>query len=359
MSGHLRIAQVAPVATSIPPLKSGSIEAVTSLLTEGLVARGHEVTLFATGDSRTSATLHATFPKGYREDADIWPWELCELLNLAAAIERADAFDVIHYQAEYYPLSLAFTRICPLPLVQTLHHAPQAEEIALWSKYPDALFVAISHEQARLMTGLNVTGIVYHGMDERLLPFQPVPEDYLVFLGRFTPGKGVLQAIDVARRTGMRLLLAAAENDYYREQVAPQVDGQQVVYMGEVDQQAKAKLLGGARALIYPVQSAEPFGLVLAEAMMCGTPAAALDRGAVSEVVEHGVNGGVFPTLDALIDGLRDVVALDRATVRRTAVERFGVDRMVDGYLDIYSRLVAARTGRAERMAPWPQTTKT
>lgn len=346
MSGRLRIAQVGPVATSIPPVKSGSIETVTSLLTDGLVARGHEVTLFATASSRTTARLHAIYERGYREDPTIWPWELCELFNLAAAIERAEAFDIIHYQAEYAPTSLAFSRICPTPIVQTLHHAPSANEVAIWSRYPEAPFIAISQEQARLMAGLRVVGVVYHGIDPTLFALRADPEDYLVFLGRFTEGKGVLQAIEVAQRSGMRLLMAAAENDYYRVQVAPLVDGRQIVYVGEVDGPAKARLLGGARALVYPVQTAEPFGLVMAEAMMCGTPVLALDRGAVGEVVEAGVTGGVYASLGALVQGVPGVLALDRARVRDATLARFGVDRMVDDYIEVYARLLAGRTQR-------------
>ena len=165
MNQRLRIAEVGPVATSIPPPRSSSVELVTSLLTEGLVARGHDVTLFATGTSRTSARLHATFARGYGDDASLWPWELCELFNLAAAIERAADFDVIHYQAMYAPMSLAFTRLSPTPVVQTLHHAPRASEVDLWRRYPDAPFVAISRAQARLLTGLNVIATVHHGVD--------------------------------------------------------------------------------------------------------------------------------------------------------------------------------------------------
>jgi hypothetical protein len=149
----LRIAHVGPVATSTPPPLSGSVETMTSLLTEGLVARGHDVTLFATGDSRTSARLHAIYPVGYWHDENMWPWELYEMLNLAAAVERARDFDLIHYEAAYYPMSLAFTRTCPIPILQTLHHSPSSAEVALWSRYPEAPFVAISQEQARLLDG--------------------------------------------------------------------------------------------------------------------------------------------------------------------------------------------------------------
>src|SRR2546430_6218957 len=217
----MRIAHVAPVATTIPPPKSGSVETMTSLLTEGLVARGHDVTLFATGDSRTSAKLHAIYPQGYWHDEAMWPWELYEMLNLAAAVERARDFDIIHYEAAYYPMSLAFTRLSPTPIVQTLHHSPSTAEVALWARYPEAPFVAISEEQALLLSGANVVATVLHGVDTDNFTFREIPEDYLLFLGRFTEGKGVLQAIEVARRAGMKLILAAAEDDYYREKVKP------------------------------------------------------------------------------------------------------------------------------------------
>jgi len=240
---------------------------MTSLLTEGLVARGHDVTLFAPGNSITTATLHATFPHGYREDPKMWPWEMYEMCNLSAAVERAKEFDVIHYQAEYYPISVAYARISEAPVSQTLHHAPAPEEVELWKKYPESRFIAISREQARLMEGAHVAGVVHHGIDTDRFTFRAEPDDYLLFLGRFTPGKGPVQAIEVARRAGMRLLLAAREEKYYHDAVAPLVDNKQIVYVGEADFETKVRLYGGARALIYPFQAGEPFGLVLAEAM--------------------------------------------------------------------------------------------
>jgi glycosyltransferase involved in cell wall biosynthesis len=339
----MRIAHVAPVATSIPPPRSGSVETMTSLLTEGLVARGHDVTLFATADSVTTATVHSIYPHGYLHDQHMWPWELYELLNLAAAVERAGEFDVVHYEAEYYPMSLAFARLSPTPILQTLHYSPGEPEIQLWSKYPEAPFVAISAEQANLLQGLNVVGTVLHAVDTRALTFQEQPDDYLLFLGRFTEGKGVLQAIEVAKRADIRLILAAAENEYYRDTVAPHVDGQRIIYAGEADFAAKVKLFGGARALLYPVQSREPFGLVLAEAMACGTPVAALDRGAVREVVDDGITGVIFDSVEDLSAGLRRVFDLDRQRVRERAVARFGVDRMVGEYEAVYRRLVSGQ----------------
>ena len=342
---------VAPVAQSVPPVKSGSVETVTALLTDGLVTRGHEVTLFATSDSETTATLHATQARGYHEDPALWPWELCELFNLATAVERAEAFDLIHYQAEYTPIALAFSRLTTTPLLQTLHHAPSATEVRLWSKYPEAPFVAVSNAQAARMVGLRVEATIHHAIDTQRLRFKAAAEDYLLFLGRFAKGKGVLQAIEVASRTGQRLVLAGAKNDYYREVVSPHVDGRNVAYAGEVGDTEKGALLGGARALLYPIQEAEPFGLVLVEAMACGTPVAALDCGAVSELVDNGVTGCVSTSLDALIANLPCVEALDRPGVRARAVKRFGPDQAVDAHVELYKRLVTQSIERHERTA--------
>jgi glycosyltransferase involved in cell wall biosynthesis len=336
----MRIAQVAPVATTIPPSGSGSVELMTSLLTEGLVERGHDVTLFATADSQTKAKLHAVHPHGYWHDLDLWPWEFCELMNLAAVCERAEEFDVIHYQAAYYPMSLAFVRLLKTPVVQTVHHSPDESQISLWSHYPEANFVAISQCQYDAMAGLNRLGVVYNGIATDTFTFREEPEDYLLFLGRFTPKKGVMQAIKVAKRLGIKLLLAAPENKYYRRVIAPHVDGRLVQYVGEVDHEAKDRLLGGARALLYPVQAGEPFGLVLVEAMACGTPVVALNKGAVGEIVIDGVNGYRAKNLEELVRLVPRAFELDRTEVRSNAVSRFGVERMVDGYIGIYEQLI-------------------
>ena len=337
----MRIAQVAPVATTIPPPKSGSVELMASLLTEGLVARGHEVTLFATGDSLTKANLHAIYPHGYWHDEDMWPWEFCEMMNLAAVCERAQDFDIIHYQAAYYPMSLAFMRLVKTPFVQTVHHQPDESQIRLWESYAEANFVCISRTQYDAMAGLNRRGVVYNGIETETFTFRAEPDDYLLFLGRFTEGKGVLQAIEVARRLKMKLLLAASEDDYYREFVAPQVDGEQIIYVGEVAHEEKDKLLGGARALLYPVQEGEPFGLVMVEAMACGTPVVALNKGAVDEIIINGVNGYKVATLDDMVAAVPLAFKLDRAVARRNAVERFDVRQMVDGYLEVYAEIIA------------------
>jgi glycosyltransferase involved in cell wall biosynthesis len=334
------------VGQPVPPPRSGSIETLTALLAGGLVDRGHDVTLFATSGSSTPARLQAIYERGYLEDPALWPWEMCELFNLAAALEQAASFDLIHYQAEYAPLSLAFSALSPVPLVQTVHHLPGASEVSLWSRHASAPFIAVSHAQARALSPLNVAGVVQHAVDTDAYAVRETPDDYLLFLGRFTEGKGVLPAIDIARRSGHRLLLAAAENDYFRQHVARFVDGRDVVYVGEVDQARKAALLGGARALLYPVQAPESFGLVLAEAAACGTPAAALRCGAVEEIVEPGVTGFVCDSIDTLVEALPRVMALDRAAIRARAVQRFGVDRMVDEHAALYASLVARSRAR-------------
>ena len=347
----MRIALVGPVAQSIPPKLSGSVETVTAMLADGLIDRGHAVTLFATGTSRTQASLEVVFLEGYHQDTDLWPWELCELFNLAAAIERATSFDIIHYQAEYQPLSLPFTRLCRVPLLQTLHHAPSAAEVALWSRYADAPFIAISETQASLFGDLNVAGIVHHAVDPQLFTPGSDREDVLLFLGRFVEGKGVLEAIEVARRSDRPLLLAAAENDYYHEVVAPQVDGEQIRYVGETDQATKIGLLQRAAALVYPVQRAEPFGLVLAEAMMCGTPVVALDRGAVAELIEPEC-GALCDSVSQMADALPTVTALDRASIRRRALERFGPDRMVREHEAVYQQVIETAAATLPAASP-------
>ena len=341
----VKIAHVAPVATTIPAAEVGLGGAMTSLLTEGLVARGHDVTLFATADSTTKAKLHAIYPHGYWHDENMWPWELYEMLNLAAAVERARDFDVIHYEAAYYPMSLAFTRLSPAPIVQTLHHSPSAAEVGLWSRYPEAPFVAISErtgpaarrpERRRHGAPRHRHRHLHLSRDAGRLPAVPRP------LHR-RQGRAAGDRDRQAARHA--LILAAAEDEYYREKVAPHVDGTRIIYYGEADHPAKVKLFGGARALLYPVQAREPFGLVLAEAMACGTPVAALDRGAVREVVDDGVTGLVFADLEQMANELPRVFDLDRRQVRERAVARFGVSRMVDEYVAVYRRLLDAQHG--------------
>ncbi len=341
-----RIALVSPVAEPVSSRHAASIETATDLLVKGLIGRGHDVTLFATESSKTPAHLHAIFQDGYNDNSEMWPWELCELLNIAAAIEQAAQFDLIHCQAKYAPLAIAFQHLSETPLVHTVHHSPTPSEVKLWRQRVDAPFIAISRHQAEQLENLDVLGIVHHAIDSKKFSFESTPDDYLLFLGRFTPEKGVLEAIAAARRTNMPLILAAAENAYYREQIAPLVDGTHVTYCGEVTGKKKARLLGQAQALLYPVQAAEPFGLVLAEAMVCGTPVAALRKGAVGELIDEGITGHTYDTLEEFTSGLSNVIKIDRENVRKRALDKFSVDRMIDQYLAIYSSVIQKRQTR-------------
>jgi glycosyltransferase involved in cell wall biosynthesis len=246
-------------------------------------------------------------------------------------------------------MSLAFQPLSATPLLHSVHYTPAPEEVALWQRVPDAPFVALSDQQARHLAGLRVVATIPHGLDLARFAVSPAAGAYLVFLGRFTEGKGALDAIEIARRVGLPLKLAAEENAYYQEHIAAHVDGRHVEYVGEVDHDGKVALLGGARALLYPIRDGEPFGLVLAEAMACGTPVAALAAGAVPEFVDDGVTGRAFASVDALVAGLGDVLALDRSAVRRRAEERFDANRMIDAYVEVYRRLATTRQTRAER----------
>jgi glycosyltransferase involved in cell wall biosynthesis len=285
--------------------------------------------------------LHATFERGYVDEPNnMWPWEMAELLNVAAACERHQSFDVIHYQGAYFPISIAYSRLVPVPIVQSLHHQPHPSQLRLLREYPEAHYIAISQHQAQALHGIGNVTVIPHGLDTHSFPFAVQPDDYLAFLGRFTPGKGALAAIEVARRTGTRLLMAARESQHYHQHIAQHVDGKHIQYLGELDFDAKTRLLARAKALLYPLQEAEPFGLVLVEAMACGTPVAALRCGAVPELVVDGINGYVFDTLEELVHGLPQVQALDRNLVRAHAQQHFDASAMVEAHEQLYQSLL-------------------
>jgi glycosyltransferase involved in cell wall biosynthesis len=354
MVRRLRIAQVAPIAAPVRPGSTRSIEQLVYLLTEELVRRGHEVTLFATGDSQTSAALHAVYPRGYEDDESLWNWEFHEALHAAAAFERAGEFDVIH--SHVYHLALPFTRLVTTPVVHSYHILPDDDVAQSYARYPEAHVVAISRYQRRFFKGSAAAAVVYHGIDMEQFPFHPRCGDYLAFLGQITPDKGPDKAVRLARRVGMRLVLAgplaSEDRAFFSREIEPSLRAGEVEYVGRVDAARRNALLGGAAALVYPLDSPEPFGLVMVEAMACGTPVAALDLGAVPEVVENGVTGYHAPDLEALADRVPAVVALDRARVRQRAVARFHYRRMTEDYLAVYRRLaVPAGLRRAARLA--------
>jgi glycosyltransferase involved in cell wall biosynthesis len=348
MPERLRIAQLAPIASPVTPDSTGSVEQLVWLLTKELVRRGHAVTLCATGDSRTSAALHAIYPRGYEDDPDLWNWQFHESMHAASVFERADDFDVIHSHG--YHFALPFTRLAPAPVLHTYHVLPDPDVLRVYARYPEAQVVAISHYQRSLYRGIPDVEVVHHGIDTAAFPFGKASGDYLLFLGRLLPDMGVVAAIHLARQVGMPLILAGPideDREYFNGQVAPRLDGRRLRHVGPVGVAERNRLLAGAAALLYPIREPEPFGLVLIEAMACGTPVLAHALGAVPEIVENGVTGHAAADLPSMAEHLPDVLALDRSCVREAAVARFDYRRMVDGYEVVYQRLAAGTSGQA------------
>jgi glycosyltransferase involved in cell wall biosynthesis len=337
----LKIAQVAPVAMPVRPGQGDSIEQLVSLLTEELVRRGHDVTLFAVGDSETTAELRSIYPRGYREREEIWDWRVPETLNAASAFEQASTFEVLH--SHTYHFALPFTRFVSTPVVHTYHVQLGPEVLEGFRRYPETQLVAISEFQRSELQGFDEVPVIHNGIDAGAFPFRAEGGDYLAFLGRMIPSKGAAEAVRIARELDFPLIMAGPSTDWFERDVRPAVDDRSIRYLGPVDPAARNELLAGAAALLYPITYPEPFGLVMVEAMACGTPVAAFGVGAVPEVVEQGVGGCWVPPNGNLADAVRSAVQLDRRGVREAAVERFDYRRMVDAYERLYRRL--ARPG--------------
>jgi glycosyltransferase involved in cell wall biosynthesis len=335
----MRIAQIATLNTPVRHERSDSIESLVWLLSRELTRLGHEVTVFAAEGSEVCGELVATIPGPYGTNGSPDDWQVCEWFNLCCAIERSGDFDVLHSHA--YLWGLPLEKLARAPMVHTLHVCPYENEVSLWSLVPEACVTAISHYQWSAYPALRPAAVIHHGVDAGRFTLQVEPQDYVCYLGRFTPGKGALQAIGVARALGIRLLLAGPADDYYRHRIAPLVDGRQIEYVGYVAGTAKDRLLGGARALLYPLQEPEPFGLVQIEAMLCGTPVVALRVGAVPEIVDDGITGYCADGIEELPRQVRRSFELDRRRVRVQAEQRFGAERMAREYAELYRKRIA------------------
>lgn len=330
----MKIAMLAPIAWRTPPRHYGPWELVTSLLTEALVARGIDVTLFATLDSLTSATLDGIVPAPYSEDSSI-DAKVWELRHLSYLFAQADRFDLIHNQADFP--AHAFAPLVETPIVTTIHGFSSERILPMYAPFQHRVhYVAIS--DADRHPALRYAATIHHGIPLDDFRFDAAGSDDLLFFGRIHPDKGAKEAIAAARASARALDLYGIVQDqaYYEREVAPAVDGVAVRYHGAVGGEARVRALGSARALLHLINFAEPFGLSVIEAMACGTPVIATRRGSMPELIEHGVTGFLVDTPDEALAAIERAGEIDRAAVRRAVADRFSVDRMADAYIRLY-----------------------
>ena len=346
----MRIAQIAPLTEAVPPKLYGGTERVVHWLTEELVALGNEVTLFASGDSRTSAKLDATWPRALRLDGSVRDPNALHMVMLERVRQKCDdeEFDFLHFHLDYYPFSLFFRQ--PTPFLTTLHgRLDLPEHQPVFTTFASVPVVSISNAQRRPVPQANWTGTIYHGLPENLLTPRPVTPSYLAVLGRIAPEKGVDRAIRIAVRCGIPLKIAAkvdrADQEYYDEIIRPLLDHPLIEYIGEIGDHEKSDFLSGALGLLLPIDWPEPFGLVMIEAMACGTPVVAFRRGSVPEVMTDGVTGFVVDDVAGGVRAVTRVPDLDRRACRAAFEARFDAATMVRNYLDVYDRLIAEHEG--------------
>ena len=344
----MQIAQIAPLTEAIPPKLYGGTERVIYWLTEELCALGHEVTLFANGDSRTSAKLEAIWPKALRFDDQVRDASALHMTMLERVRRQAADFDILHFHLDYYPFSL-FSRQST-PFVTTLHgRLDLPEHQPLFTTFSSIPVVSISDAQREPLPQAGWVRTIHHGVPERLLMPQPVKPSYLAFLGRISPEKAADCAIRIAARSGLPLKIAAkidkVDRDYFEQQIRPLLTQAHVEFIGEISDREKPEFLSGAIALLAPIDWPEPFGLVLIEAMACGTPVIAFNRGAVPEVIENGLTGFVVEDESSAVAAVEKVARLSREKVRARFEQRFTARRMANDYLAVYRSLMDA--GRA------------
>jgi glycosyltransferase involved in cell wall biosynthesis len=342
----MRIAQIAPLHEAVPPKLYGGTERVVSFLTEELVAQGHDVTLFASGDSVTSARLHPVWPRALRLDPSIRDPIAPHMLLMEAVYRQAAEFDVLHFHMDYWPFSL-FSRQ-RTPFVTTLHGRLDLPELQpVFDVFSDAAVVSISDSQRRPLTQANYAATVLHGLPAELLTPQPIAPKYLAFLGRIAPEKRPDRAIRIARAAGIPLKIAAkidrADEAYFADVIQPMLAGGGVEMVGEIGDADKPAFLSGAIGLLMPIDWPEPFGLVMIEAMACGTPVIAFNRGSVPEIIEDGLTGFIVEDETSAIAAVGRLGSLPRARVRTRFEQRFTARRMADDYVTIYKKLGAGR----------------
>ncbi|MCX7816471.1 MAG: glycosyltransferase [Syntrophales bacterium] len=345
----MKVAMLAPIAWRTPPRHYGPWEYVVSLLTEGLVEKGIDVTLFATGDSQTKGKLVSVCPRGYEEDKSILP-KVWECLHISEVFERSNEFDIIHNHFDFLPLT--YSGLTGTPVVTTIHGFSSPKILPVYQKYNNKTFyVAIS--EADKHPSLDYIATIHHGIDLTKFTFQKDPGDYLLFFGRIHHEKGTRECIEIAEKTGFKLIIAGIiqDEDYFNLYVKPKLNGIDIVYVGSAGPQERDRLLGGAYALLHPINFNEPFGLSVVEAMACGTPVIAINRGSMPEVIVDGVTGFLTTNVDEMLEKVPLVQYLDRSQCRLWVEERFSVDRMVNDYIKVYEKILECR--KREDHRPW------
>ena len=333
-----RIAILSPVAWRTPPRQYGAWETVASNIAEGLVARGWDVTLFATGDSVTAGDLQSVIKTGYEEDSTLDP-KVAEYLHISEVFERADEFDLIHSHYDF--MALTYTRLIETPVLTTIHGFSSPQIMRVYQKYRDGNFVSISNSDRA--DGLNYLATVYNGIDLSLYPLQETRGEELIFLGRIHPDKGVHLAIEVAQKSGLPLLIAGIIQDetYFREQIKPHIDGQQILFLGPLNVSGKNLLFGRAKALLHLNTIPERFGLVLAEANAAGVPVIAMDLGSCREVIADGTTGFLVNNVTQAVKSLERIPEIMPAACREHVEQNFSIEKMVEGYEAVYQQIFA------------------
>ncbi|WP_026082740.1 glycosyltransferase family 4 protein [Mastigocladopsis repens] len=342
----MKIAQIAPLWERVPPSTYGGIELVVSRLTDELVRRGHDVTLFASGDSQTLAKLQAVYPRALRLDPDIKEGVMYEVLQASQVYQQAAEFDIIHSHVGIWALPLA--NMVSTPTVHTLHGIFTNDNSKVFSLHRTQPYISISDAQRQL--DLNYVSTVYNGIKIEDYPFvaQPQEPPYLAFLGRLSPEKGPQHAITIAKQAGWRLKIAGkvdvVDTEFFEKEIAPHIDGQQIEYLGELGHAAKVELLGNAAITLFPITWREPFGLVMIESMATGTPVIGMNMGSVPEVIAHGTTGFVCPSYEQMVDMIPAALELNRQGCREYVENCFTVTQMVDGYEAVYENILKERT---------------
>lgn len=345
----MRIAMLSPIAWRTPPVHYGPWEKVASLLTEGLVERGHDVTLFATKDSLTHATLHAVCAKGYEEDPTIIP-KVSECLHISELFDHAEEFDIIHNHFDFLPLT--YTGLTHTPVVTTIHGFSSPQILPVFKKYNQKTFY-VSISNADRNPDLDYIRTIHHGIDLTEFDFQPHPEEFLLFLGRFHPDKGAKEAIEIARASGRKLVMAGIIQDeaYFNEHIKPVIDDDRVTHLGSIGPEKRNEVLGKAFALLHPINFDEPFGLSVIESMACGTPVIAVNRGSMPELIQDRKNGFLVSGVQEAVLALDRISGIDRAFCRKTVFDHFTVDHMVENYIQVYEQIL--ETTNREDHRPW------